>query len=377
MASSSPRKKLDLLLSEFEPRSMMHTAVNEIDKPRFPVIDAHNHLGDAFLTWSDDWLERPVSELIATMDESGVQAMIDLDGRWGDRLQAELARYQEPYPDRFAVFSGIDYDNFATDANFGETEAKRLRDSVAGGARGLKVWKTLGLRLRDAEGDLIPVDDRRLDPLWQTAGELNMPVLIHIADPVAFFEPLDRFNERWEELHEHPDWHFYPTRPHGDLAHPDFPSFNEVMEQFESLIRRHPGTNFIGAHVGCYGENLEWVGRVMDDCPNFYADISARIAELGRQPYTARDFFIKHQNQVVFGTDLQPDPAMYQIYYRFLETRDEYFNYGREQPPGVGRWQIYGVDLPDDVLRKIYFDNANDLIFKGALTPDTALGAKA
>ncbi len=350
---------------------------NEIDKPRFPVIDAHNHLGDAFLTWSDDWLSRPVSELIATMDASGVQAMINLDGRWGDRLQAELARYQEPYPDRFAVFSGIDYDNFATDANFGETEAKRLRDSVTRGARGLKVWKTLGLRLRDAKGNLIPVDDQRLDPLWQTAGELNTPVLIHIADPVAFFEPLDRFNERWEELHGHPNWHFYPTRPHGDLMHPDFPSFDEIMEQFESLIRRNPSTNFIGAHVGCYAENLEWVGRVMDDCPNFYADISARIAELGRQPYTARDFFIAHQNQIVFGTDLRPDPAMYRIYYRFLETRDEYFNYGLWQPPGVGRWQIYGIDLPDEVLRRVYFDNANQLIFKGALTPNTALSAAA
>ena len=190
-----------------------------------------------------------------------------------------------------------------------------------------------------------------------------MPVLIHIADPVAFFTPLDRFNERWEELHENPDWHFYPTRPKGDLSHPDFPSFDEIMEQFESLLRRHPGTDFIGAHVGCYAENLGWVGRVMDACPNFYADISARIAELGRQPYTARDFFIAHQDRILFGTDSQPDPQTYAIYYRFLETRDEYFNYGREQPPGVGRWQIYGLDLPDDVLRKVYAENARRVIF--------------
>jgi predicted TIM-barrel fold metal-dependent hydrolase len=135
------------------------------------------------------------------------------------------------------------------------------------------------------------------------------------------------------------------------------------MEQFESLLRRHPGTDFIGAHVGCYAENLGWVGRVMDACPNFYADISARIAELGRQPYTARDFFIAHQDRILFGTDSQPDPQTYATYYRFLETRDEYFNYGREQPPGVGRWQIYGLDLPDDVLRKVYADNAKRVIF--------------
>jgi predicted TIM-barrel fold metal-dependent hydrolase len=353
---------VDLPLREFEPRPMVQVEAHEVLRPRFPVIDAHNHLGDAFLTWSDDWLSQPVSQLLDTMDESGVRAIVDLDGRWGDRLRAELARYQEPYPDRFAVFSGVDYDNFAVDPQFGETEARRLRESVAIGARGLKVWKTLGLRLRDSQGRLIPVDDPRLDPLWATAGELGVPVLIHIADPVAFFQPLDRFNERWEELHNHPDWHFYPTRPKGDASHPDFPAFDEIMEQFESLLRRHPQTDFIGAHVGCYAENLGWVGRVMDACPNFYADISARIAELGRQPYTARDFFIRHQDRILFGTDAQPDPRVYRTYYRFLETRDEYFNYGLRQPPGVGRWMIYGLDLPDDVLQKVYFANAERVI---------------
>lgn len=363
--------KLDLLLSDFQPRPALTTTVTEITKPRFPVIDAHNHLGYAFFPEEDDdFRSRPVTELLATMDASGVQAMINLDGQSGDALKRQLERYQEPYPDRFAVFSGIDYDNFATDPNFGETEAKRLREAVAQGARGLKVWKTLGLHLRDTRGHLIPIDDERLDPMWQAAAELNVPVLIHIADPVAFFEPLDRFNERWEELHEHPDWHFYPTRPAGsDNTHPDFPTFMELMDQFENLIRRHPGTDFIGAHVGCYAENLGWVGRVMDACPNFYADISARIAELGRQPYTTREFFLAHADQILFGTDLTPEPAMYQIYYRFVETRDEYFNYGTEPIPSVGRWQIYGLDLPDDVLKKFYFDNANRLIFKGALTP--------
>ena len=345
---------------------MLQTEAHEVRLPRFEVIDAHNHLGDAFLIWSEDFLTQPVSRLIATLDESGVRAVIDLDGRWGDRLRAEIARYQEPYPERFAVFSGIDYENFASDPNFGETEARRLRESAAIGARGLKVWKTLGLRLRDTQGQLIPVDDPRLDPLWATAAELNFPVLIHIADPVAFFQPLDRFNERWEQLLRHPDWHFYPTRPKGDLSHPDFPSFDEIMEQFESLLRRHPQTTFIGAHVGCYAENLAWVGRVMDACPNFYADIGARIAELGRQPYTARDFFIQHQDRILFGTDAKPDPEVYRIYYRFLETRDDYFSYDLDEPPRSGRWQIYGLDLPDEVLKKVYAENAQRVILSAS-----------
>ncbi|HEX5498672.1 MAG TPA: amidohydrolase family protein, partial [Thermomicrobiales bacterium] len=274
--------------------------------------------------------------------------------------------YQEPHPDRFVVFAGIDYDNFAVDPDFGETEARRLRDSAAQGARGLKVWKTLGLRLRDTQDRLVPINDARLDPLWATAAELGVPVLIHIADPVAFFEPLDRFNERWEELKEHPDWHFYPTRPHGDLNHPDFPSFDELMEQFEDLLTRHAGTTFIGAHVGCHAETLGWVSRVMDTCPNFYADISARIQELGRQPFTARDFVIRHQDRVLFGTDASPDPAVYRVYYRFLETRDEYFSSDSQGGiPGNGRWMIYGLDLPNEVLKKVYYDNAHRVIAAG------------
>jgi predicted TIM-barrel fold metal-dependent hydrolase len=353
----------EMTLRAFAPRPALRAPVNAPMRPRVEVIDAHNHLGDVFSTTDKSWLRRPVSDLLAIMDDAGVRAMVDLDGRWGDRLRAEIGRYQEPYPDRFAVFAGVDYDSFATDPDVGETEARRLRDSVACGARGLKVWKTLGLRLRDGQGRLIPVNDERLDPLWATAGELGIPVLIHIADPVAFFQPLDQHNERWEELQRHPDWHFYPTRPKGDLMHADFPSFEELMEQFEDLIGRHPGTAFIGAHVGCYAEDLRWVGRVMDACPNFHVDISARIAELGRQPYTARDFFIRHQDRILFGTDATPNVETYRLHYRFLETRDEYFSYGLGEVPGNGRWMIYGLDLPDDVLRKVYHANAERLIF--------------
>ncbi|MCC6315471.1 MAG: amidohydrolase family protein [Thermomicrobiales bacterium] len=353
----------EITLREYAPRPMLTVPAHEIDRPRFDVIDAHNHLGGGVFGDSDYFHRWPVEQLLALMDSVSVRMIFDLDGGWGERLRSEIAHYQEPHPDRFAVFAGLDYDNFASDPNFGETEARRLRDSVAQGARGLKAWKVLGLRLRDTQGRLIPIDDERLGPLWETAGELDVPVLIHIADPVAFFEPLDRFNERWEELQENPDWHFYPIRPKGDLNHPDFPSFQELMDQFENLLTRHAKTTFIGAHVGCYAENLGWVGRVMDKCPNFYADISARIQELGRQPVTAHEFFVRHQDRILFGTDAAPDVAVYRLYYRFLETRDEYINSDtRGEMPGNGRWMIYGLDLPDDVLRKVYYDNAHRLI---------------
>ena len=292
-----------------------------------------------------------------------MQAIVNLDGQWGDTLRAEIARYVEPYPGRFVVFASVDYDNWAADPQFGETEARRLRESAAAGARGLKIWKVLGLRARDAQGRLIPIDDPRLDPLWATAGELGLPVMIHVADPVAFFQPLDRHNERWEELHAHPDWHFFPTRPRGHLDDPGFPSFAELMEQFANLLLRHPATTFIGAHVGCNAEDLDWVGRMLDACPNFYVDIAARLAELGRKPYSTRDFFLRYQDRILFGTDAPADAGMYRLHYRFLETRDEYFPYGIGDRPGQGRWRIYGLGLPDDVLRKVYLDNARRVIF--------------
>ncbi|HEX5688723.1 MAG TPA: amidohydrolase family protein, partial [Roseiflexaceae bacterium] len=176
-----------------------------------------------------------------------------------------------------------------------------------------------------------------------------------VADPVAFFDPLDATNERWEELQAHPDWQF-PSPP--------FPPFLTILEGLANLVARHPGTDFIGAHVGCYAENLRWVGALMDRCPNFYVDISARLGELGRQPYTARRFFLDHADRILFGIDAGISLPTYQVYYRFLETADEYFNYARHDPPGQGRWRIYGIDLPDDVLEKVYFRNAERVILR-------------
>jgi len=341
----------DLRLVDFVPTSQLVVPEHLVEKPRYPVIDAHNHL------WTRDGrdLAEYARELLEVMELAGVQMIVDLTNAWGDELQAHLEAYQNPYPDRFSVFACVDWTRLQTEADFGQWAARSLADSVARGARGLKIFKSFGLTVRDASGKLVPVDDLRLAPLWDKAGELGVPVLIHVADPVAFFEPLDRFNERYEELQRHPDWHFYG---------PQFPSFREILDQFAVLVERHANTTFIGAHVGCYPENLAFVSDMLDRCPNFNVDISARIAELGRQPYSARRFFLKYPDRILFGTDARPTVAEYRIHYRFLETADEYFAYDPHEPPGQGRWRIYGIDLPDDVLRRVYHDNAARLILR-------------
>jgi predicted TIM-barrel fold metal-dependent hydrolase len=352
----------DLRLTEFRPRPSLRVPVHQVRLPRFPVVDAHNHLGTPF---GGDWSTRPPADLIATLDESGVEMIVDLDGGQGDALSAEIERWPAAYPNRVAVFAGLDYDGWAADPAFGDTEAARLRDSSARGARGLKVWKLLGLRARDPDGRLVAIDDPRLDPLWAVAAELELPVIIHIADPIAFFEPLDPANERWEELHAHPDWHFWPTRPPGDPDAPGFPPFDELLAAFGRLVGRHPRTTFVGAHVGCAAEDLALVGRLLDEHPNLNVDIAARLGELGRQPYSTRAFFLRHADRILFGVDMAPDPEIYRIHYRFLETSDESFDYGTEPVPGQGRWQIHGIGLPDDILRKVYRDNARRILRLG------------
>ena len=302
------------------------------------------------------------TELVATMDEAGVEVLVDLDGGSGEGLGREIDRWQAKAPERFLVFAGLDYDGWSADPAFGETEARRLRDGARRGARGLKVWKLLGLRARDPAGRLVAVDDRRLDPLWATAAELDLPIVIHIADPVAFFQPLDAGNERFEELTEHPDWHFWPTRPAGRPDEPGYPPFDELLAGFDRLLGRHPGTTFVGAHVGCAAEDLGLVSRMLDAHPNLSVDIAARLGELGRQPYTARAFFVRYADRILFGTDQPADPAVYRLHYRFLETWDESFDYGTDEVPAQGRWQIHGLGLPDDVLQAVYRDNARRVL---------------
>jgi predicted TIM-barrel fold metal-dependent hydrolase len=343
-----------MLLENYRPQSCLVNKQSEIVKPRFPVVDAHNHLGEEF---GGGWTHRPISELIDVLDLAGVKLYVDLDGGWGEDILAEhVEKFKVDQPERFKIFGGVNWEMWKSlGDSFPEWAAGRLAEQKKNGAEGLKIWKNLGLRVRDHHGDLVTVDDTRLDPIWIAAGELGFTVMIHVADPVAFFKPLDENNERWEELQAHPDWQF-PSPP--------FPPFMSIVEGMRNMITRYPKTIFLGAHVGCYAENLDWVAGLLDRCPNFYIDISARISELGRQPYTTREFFIRYSDRILFGSDFGPDIDAYRLAYRFLETDDEYFNYNAGDIPLQGRWFIYGINLSDDVLQKIYHLNAEKILMK-------------
>jgi len=335
-----------LLIDDFQPRSELVVPAHQVPRAKVAAIDAHNHLTHP------GWPMAPLAELVREMDFVNVAAIVNLSGSTGDELKRNIERF-EAYPGRFITFCNVDWSDVGGDGWL-EARLAQLEADIHAGAKGLKVFKELGLRIRDKRGKLVMPDDPRLFDLWEKAGELGVPVLIHSADPVAFFRPLDRFNERWDELHANPDWHFYG---------PEFPTFQELIDSLYRLIESHPKTTFITAHVGCYPENLGFVSQMLDKYPNLYTDISARIAELGRAPYTARAWFLKYSDRILFGTDLSPSLEMYQVHFRFLETADEYFDYDPGSPiPGQGRFRIYGLYLPDDVLRQVYHDNAARLI---------------
>jgi predicted TIM-barrel fold metal-dependent hydrolase len=338
-------------LENFRPQAKLVTKTTLVDKPKFPAIDAHNHLGH----FGGNAIEiSTLDEVCDELDKAGITHYVDLDGGWGEDVLQKHLDYLAPHAERFQVFGGVDWDKWAElgDA-FPEYAAKRLEIQKSWGAKGLKIWKPFGLHVKDQHGQLVKVDDRRLDPLWQAAGELELPVLAHVADPVAFFDPIDETNERWEEIGANPDWAF---------TSPPFPPFMEILNGLKNLVTRHSSTTFIGAHVGCYGENLGWVAQMLDECPNYYVDISARTGELGRQPYTARKFFIQYADRILFGLDGGPDVDGYRLVYRFLETDDEYFNYNTGEIPGQGRWYAYGLYLPDNVLEKVYRRNAEKVL---------------
>jgi predicted TIM-barrel fold metal-dependent hydrolase len=337
-----------LPLQEYRPRSQLRVAEHLVARPRFPVIDMHNHS-----QWEGTWQVTDVPRLVAEMDAAGVAAMVDLDGGGGERLREHIRRFRGPFPDRFAVFATCDWVRQLQYDDFGERLARDLAEAVDEGAEGLKIWKDLGLTLKDNRGQRIAVDDPRLDPLFEAAADLHVPVLIHVADPMAFFDPLDAFNERYEELVRHPDWHFYG---------PEFPSFAHVQAELDARIRRHPRTTFVGAHLASLAEDLTWLAARLDAAPNLVVDLAARTAELGRQPYTARRFLTAYRDRVVFGLDSWPARREeYRVVYRLLETEDEYFPYTADpdaSPGAQGRWRIYGLHLEDDVLRRIYYENA-------------------
>lgn len=351
-------RRRTLPLVDFAPRSMLRVHESRVERARYPAIDIHNHLRGPH---AGRWADRSLESLPALLDGVNVTLVVNLDGGAGDLLDAELRRAREA-AGRVIVFAGLDYDGLSTADDFGVREAARLRDAVARGARGLKVWKTLGLEARDPAGALIPIDDERLGPLWAEAGELGVPVLIHVADPPAFFQPWNRRNERWEELADFPEWHRYPVRRRGDVTDGRAPGHDELIEQFAGVLRRHPDTVFVAAHLASLGDDLERLASLLDAHPNLWVDTGARIGDLGRQPYTARAFLEAFADRVVFGSDQPPDPAAYRLWFRFFETRDEYFSYWPHGGYYGGRWMIYGVDLSDAALRKIYSDNARRLL---------------
>lgn len=332
------------------PKPMLVVERHEVIKPRFPAIDAHNHLGRSF---GGDWANKSAAELRDVLDESGIETIVNLDGGFADDFYRESERWRA-LGERVLVFTGVAWHRLATSSQLGERAATELEQAVRAGARGLKIWKDFGLQVKDASGELIPVDTPRLDPLWAKAGELGVPVLIHVGDPVAFFEVIDETNERSDELQRAPEWSF---------CSPEFPRLNVLMRGLENVIARHPATTFIGAHVGCYAENLAYVGGMLDRLPNFFVDIGARLAELGRQPNTARRFFLRYADRILFGTDAPPNPKCYRLYYRFLETNDDYFPYW---PSGdqawQGRWFIHAIGLPESVLQRVYYRNAQHVL---------------
>lgn len=352
LTASLAQESGDLRLVDWVPKSQMVVKETVILKPKFPVIDIHNHLRD---------LEK-VEYYLEQMDEAGVWICIGLDGHSKDEFYKEyLSVLHSVSNERFHVYFSPDFSRI-DEPDFGNNEAQKLEEAVKMGVRGLKIFKNLGLTLTDKSGKLVPVDDTRIDPIWAKCGELGIPVMIHVSDPKAFFDPIDRNNERYEELWSRPHWSF-----HGDK----YPSKDEILEQRNRVFERHPNTIFIGAHMGNLPEELGRVAMWLERYPNFYVDINARICELGRQPYTARRFMIQYQDRILFGTDTPPDAEAYRVHYRFLETDDEYFDPNPAHrftfTSNPGRFMIYGLFLPDEVLEKIYNRNALKIfgMFKG------------
>jgi len=344
-------KRMTLLLKDFAPRPMLHASIHQVPRAKFPVIDVHNHVNDA--TGHGDRI--PPAELVNGMDRANVKQIVILTGMWGNKLQAVVDKMVKPYPDRFLVFAQPDWSKI-NDQNFGEEMVQLLDDAVRRGARGLKVLKELGLNVKDKSGKLVAIDDPRLDPMWEECGKLGIPVSIHTSDPEAFFLPTDRHNERYEELIHNPTWSF---------AGPQFPSKQTLLEQRNHVIAKHPHTTFIALHVANWPENLDAVSAWLDKYPNMFVEFGAREAELGRQPRRARKFFLDYQDRILFGTDAEPVEKMYANYFRWLETADEFFEYWGY--PEQGRWEIYGMELPDNVLEKVYNKNAQKIFsqFKG------------
>lgn len=323
-------------IEEYEPVSTLKVPQHPLSRARYPFVDVHSH----------QWF-MPIQNLdglVAEMDAMNMGVMVNLSGFRGKLLEWSLDNVHKHHARRFLVFINIDFEK-AGSKGWPADALAQIEEGVRQGATGLKVYKGLGLTDRDSDGKRIAVDDPRLDPIWQKCGELGIPVLIHSGEPSPFWQPKDRHNERWLELKQEPDRYRAPGK---------FPPFESVMAEQHNMFRKHPKTRFIDAHLGWFGNDLDRLGKLLDEMPNVYTEIGAVLAELGRQPRRARAFLTRYQDRVLFGKDIY-SPVEYHTYFRVLETDDEYFDYYRKRH---AHWKIYGLDLPDDVLRKIYYKNA-------------------
>lgn len=334
----------EMLLGDYDPRSLLAVPSHEVMRAKYPVINIHAHLIRGGV--------KSPEEILRIMDACNIERTIDLDGGLGESLQAEVDRYATAYPERFVMFAQFGFTRRTMNWDAFPRRVARLDQAKAMGVRGVKIWKNLGLHTRDTDGKRLAIDDPRLEPLWTKLGEVKLPILIHVADPQANFNPVDRHNERYEWLKSVPHWTYGP----------EFPSPMTLLKQFEHVVQRHPEVTFILAHFGNLAERLADAGDMLERYPNLHMDLSARVQELGRQPNTAREFFIRYQDRLLFATDGNPDESIYRPHFRFLETSDEYFDYPFWPTLNFGRWKIYGLHLPDEVLRKVYHDNAAKLL---------------
>lgn len=341
--ANAPRDTLTLTWEEYQPRSTLVVPEQPVPRAKYPFIDVHSHQWRAATA-----TDAQVEEIIGAMDDLNMAVMVNLSGGSGTRLQATVAGLEGRYPNRFVTFANIDFDDIDA-PDWTERTVAQLEQDIANGARGLKIFKNLGLTVLDSQGERVHTDDPRLDPIWAKCGELGVPVLIHTGEPSAFFEPHDRFNERWLELKMFPN----RARPADQ-----YPPWETIMAEQHRVFRKHPGTTFINAHFGWMANDLARLGRLLDEMPNVYVEFGAIIAELGRQPRFAHTFFVDYKERILFGKDSWR-PEEYPYFFRLFETDDDYFEYYRRRH---AFWRIYGLGLPDEVLRHIYYKNALRII---------------
>ena len=329
-------KKNLMDIEEYSPKSTLVVPQTKIQKAKYPFIDVHNHQFDMPL--------KNLSKLTAEMDRLNMAFMINLSGFRGLYLQKSLENIQKTAPNRFGLFLNIDFEAI-DEEGFAVAQVELIRQAVKQGVMGLKVYKSLGLTDKDQKGERIAINDPRLDPIWKACGDNNIPVLIHSGEPASFWEPKDKYNERWLELRQKPGRYRDPATN---------PSFEEVLTEQHHVFRKHPNTTFINAHLGWMGNDLERLGKHLDRYPNVFTEIGAVLAELGRQPKRARQFFVEYQDRILFGKDAYK-VSEYYTYFRVLETEDEYFDYYRKRH---AHWKMYGLALPDSILKKLYYQNA-------------------